>query len=105
MATIDKFFKALKDQGGSDLHIQAGQPPKFRIHGRLEPLNMPPLSNEECEELLFEIRSCWPYAMIDEDAFRRVLFYLSDDDLGVLLEDFYRSHAGSRSSAPPAKGG
>ena len=55
MATIDKFFKALRDQGGSDLHIQSGQPPKFRIHGRLEPLNMPPLSNKEAEKLLFEI--------------------------------------------------
>ncbi len=55
MATIDKFFKALKEQGGSDLHIQAGQPPKFRVHGRLEPLNMPPLSNAEANKLLDEI--------------------------------------------------
>ncbi|RMG12395.1 MAG: type IV pilus twitching motility protein PilT [Planctomycetota bacterium] len=55
MATIDKFFKALKDQGGSDLHIQAGQPPKFRIHGRLEPLNMDPLSNADATKLLDEI--------------------------------------------------
>jgi twitching motility protein PilT len=55
VATIDKFFKALRDQGGSDLHIQAGQPPKFRIHGRLEPLNMPPMSNKEATRLLDEI--------------------------------------------------
>ncbi len=55
MATIDKFFRALHEQGGSDLHIQAGQPPKFRVHGRLEPLNMPPLSNGEASKLLDEI--------------------------------------------------
>jgi twitching motility protein PilT len=55
MATIDKMFRALKDQGGSDLHLQAGQPPKFRIHGRLEPLNMPVMSNAEAEKLLLEI--------------------------------------------------
>ena len=55
MAVIDKFFKALKDQGGSDLHLQAGQPPKFRVHGRLEPLNMPPLSNREAGKILDEI--------------------------------------------------
>jgi twitching motility protein PilT len=54
-ATIDKFFRALQDQGGSDLHIQAGQPPKFRIHGRLEPLNMPSLSDKEARKLLYEI--------------------------------------------------
>src|SRR5262245_50090283 len=55
MAKIDKFFRALKEQGGSDLHILASQPPKFRVHGRLEPLNMPPLSNAEAEALLYEI--------------------------------------------------
>jgi twitching motility protein PilT len=55
VAVIDKFFRALKDKGGSDLHLQAGQPPKFRIHGRLEPLNMPPLSNREATKILHEI--------------------------------------------------
>ncbi|MGE0709381.1 MAG: type IV pilus twitching motility protein PilT [Planctomycetota bacterium] len=55
MAVIDKFFRALKDKGGSDLHLQAGQPPKFRIHGRLEPLNMPPLTNPEACKILDEI--------------------------------------------------
>ena len=55
MAQIDKMFRALKDQGASDLHLQAGQPPKFRIHGRLEPLNMPVLSNAEAEKILMEI--------------------------------------------------
>jgi len=57
VAVIDKFFRALKDQGGSDLHLQAGQPPKFRVHGRLEPLNMPPLSNKEAHKILDEILS------------------------------------------------
>ncbi len=55
MAAIDEFFIALRDQGGSDLHLIAGQPPKFRIHGRLEPLNMPALEDEEVRELLYEI--------------------------------------------------
>ncbi|MCA8922105.1 MAG: type IV pilus twitching motility protein PilT [Planctomycetes bacterium] len=55
MAKIDQFFRALKDKGGSDLHLQAGQPPKFRIHGRLEPLNMPPLSQKDAVKILYEI--------------------------------------------------
>ena len=75
MATIDKFFRALKEQGGSDLHLQAGQPPKFRIHGRLEPLNMPPLSNVEAERLLLE--------MLDERKKRR---FLSNKDLDFAYE-------------------
>ncbi len=55
MARIDQFFVALKERGGSDLHILAGQPPKLRIHGRLEAVNMSEFSNAECEELLFEM--------------------------------------------------
>ncbi len=55
MARIDKFFRKLREMDGSDLHVLSGQPPKFRIHGQLEPLNMPPLQNAEVEQLLFEI--------------------------------------------------
>jgi twitching motility protein PilT len=92
MATIDKFFRALKDQGGSDLHLQAGQPPKFRIHGRLEPLNMPPLSNSEAEKILMEI--------LDDRKKRR---FLSKMDLDFAYEvegvarfrcNFLRQHYG-----------
>ncbi len=75
MATIDKFFRALKEQGGSDLHLQAGQPPKFRVHGRLEPLNMPPLSNKEAEKLLYE--------MLDERKKKR---FLENMDLDFAYE-------------------
>ena len=55
MAKLDKLFSELKKREGSDLHMLAGQPPKFRIHGNLEPVTNKPLSNAECEELLFEI--------------------------------------------------
>jgi len=75
VATIDKFFRALKEQGGSDLHLQAGQPPKFRVHGRLEPLNMPPLSNKEAEKLLYE--------MLDERKKKR---FLENMDLDFAYE-------------------
>ncbi len=55
MARIDALFRKLKEVDGSDLHMLAGQPPKFRIHGNLEPVMREPLSNEDCEVLLFEI--------------------------------------------------
>ncbi len=66
MAKIDKFFRKLKDMDGSDLHMLAGQPPKFRIHGNLEPLKMDPLSNAECEALLYEILSTRHRGIFDE---------------------------------------
>jgi twitching motility protein PilT len=92
MAVIDKMFRALKEQGGSDLHLQAGQPPKFRIHGRLEPLNMPVLSNAEAEKLLYEI--------LDERKKKR---FLQRMDLDFAYEvpgvarfrcNFFRQHNG-----------
>ncbi|MBI3725736.1 type IV pilus twitching motility protein PilT [bacterium] len=55
MPAIDKFLRALKEQGGSDLHLLSGYPPKFRIHGKLEPLNMPVLTNAEAERFIFEM--------------------------------------------------
>jgi twitching motility protein PilT len=57
MAKIDALFKKLKEMDGSDLHMLAGQPPKFRIHGNLEPLKMGPLDNRGAEDLLYEILS------------------------------------------------
>ena len=33
MAKIDAFFKLMHDQGASDLHLVAGQPPALRIRG------------------------------------------------------------------------
>lgn len=55
MAKIDQYFRALADKGGSDLHILAGQPPKMRIHGHLEPFDQGPLSNAAATALLYEI--------------------------------------------------
>ena len=35
MISIDQLFQALLDQDGSDLHLEQGQPPKIRLHGKL----------------------------------------------------------------------
>ena len=40
MATIliDKLLQACVKQGASDIHIVVGQPPVFRLHGRMRKL-------------------------------------------------------------------
>jgi twitching motility protein PilT len=56
MATIDSLFRILKEKDGSDLHLAAGQVPRMRLHGTLEPIEAAPeLSDEEVGELLAEI--------------------------------------------------
>jgi twitching motility protein PilT len=55
MAKIDSLFKMMKQQGASDLHISTGASPLFRLHGEMEKLNYPPLSDQQARGLLFEI--------------------------------------------------
>jgi twitching motility protein PilT len=55
MAKIDALFKMLKEQGASDLHLSAGNPPIFRLHGEIVRLNFKTLSHDEVKAILFEI--------------------------------------------------
>ncbi len=49
---IDVFFQALVDQGGSDLHLSEGEPPKIRVHGDVTAIREEPLTHEEMVELM-----------------------------------------------------
>ncbi len=42
-------------QGASDLHICAGESPALRIHGEIRRLNMPPLTDEQAQRLIFSV--------------------------------------------------
>jgi len=55
MARLDAFFKLMFDQGASDLHIVAGQPPILRVHGELERVKYDPLEEEQLRGMLYEI--------------------------------------------------
>ena len=43
------------EQGASDCHLSAGEPPMIRIHGDLKKLDHPPLTKEEAHALVFDI--------------------------------------------------
>ena len=49
---IDVFFQALVDQGGSDLHLSEGEPPKIRVHGDVTAIREESLTHEEMVELM-----------------------------------------------------
>lgn len=55
MARLDPLYRLLLQQGGSDLHLAAGSPPKIRNRGVLEALNMPPLSAEDVDLAMNEL--------------------------------------------------
>lgn len=55
MARIDSFFKFMKEQSASDLHLSTGNPPMLRIHGELVRVDMSPLENDDLKALVYEI--------------------------------------------------
>src|SRR5947208_5055459 len=55
MASLDQFLNVIVDQGGSDLHIGEGQPPKMRKHGDVAPIREKPLTRDETMPMLREV--------------------------------------------------
>src|SRR5256714_3535106 len=55
MASVDQFLKVIVDQGGSDLHIGEGQPPKMRKHGDVAPIREKPLTRDQTMSMLSEV--------------------------------------------------
>ena len=55
MARIDAFFKLMHEQGASDLHLFAGEPPMLRIDGYIERVKYKILDNDDLRKMLYEI--------------------------------------------------
>ena len=84
---IDKLLEACVKQGASDIHITVGQPPVFRLHGRLRKLEtkvlesddtvalMKSISPERCQRELQEVGgSDFGFAYGDKARFRVSIF-------------------------------
>ena len=56
-AEMSELLQLTVDEGASDLHIRVGLPPILRIHGALQPLDLPPLTPEDTERLMKAITS------------------------------------------------
>src|ERR1041384_1700756 len=54
MAALDQFLKVIVSNGGSDLHIGEGQPPKMRKHGDVAAIREQPLQRDETMSMLRE---------------------------------------------------
>jgi len=52
---IDTFLELVVKQGGSDLHLVSGNPPRMRIFGDIYPVRFRTLSADDTRELLYEI--------------------------------------------------
>ena len=50
---IDKLLEITVRKGASDLHLLADQSPALRIHGEIEPIDLPKLSSDEITKILY----------------------------------------------------
>ena len=66
MNQIDDYLKQLISRNGSDLHMIAGQPPRVRVYGELQPLHSNPLVADETREILMEIMGATARQHFDE---------------------------------------
>jgi len=99
MATIliDKLLQACVKQGASDIHLATGQPPVFRLHGRLRRLEtkvlesedtvalMKSITPERCQRELQEQGGCdFGFAFGDQARFR-VSVFKQRGNIGLVL--------------------
>src|SRR5512143_3888120 len=53
--TLSDLLKKLLEMNGSDLHITTNSPPQVRVHGHLQPLDMPPLTPADTKSLAYSV--------------------------------------------------
>src|SRR5882724_2346588 len=63
---VNKLFRTVMKHEGSDLHLKAGLPPMMRLKGVIRRMDMPALTNEHMERLLFPILSARQRGIFDE---------------------------------------
>ena len=96
---IDKLLQACVKQGASDIHITVGQPPVFRLHGRLRKLETKVLESEDTVSLMKsispercqrELQECgtsdFGFAFGDQARFRVSIFKQRGDVAMVLRQ-------------------
>src|SRR6478609_479599 len=53
--TLSDLLKKMLDMSGSDLHITTNSPPQVRVHGHLQPLDMPALNPSDTKQLAYSV--------------------------------------------------
>lgn len=53
--SLSELLKKMIEMSGSDLHISTNTPPRIRIHGKLRPLDMPPLTAVDTKALAYSV--------------------------------------------------
>ena len=65
--TLEQLLRSIKDYGASDLHLNVNAEPMLRLDGKLTPLNLPKLTNEDVIQLCYSVLTEKQKATFEED--------------------------------------
>ena len=57
MTTLAEMLQKVLQVAGSDLHLSTGAPPQIRVDGKLNPLDVPPLSAADTKRLAYSVKT------------------------------------------------
>src|SRR3954469_15555316 len=66
-ASLSDLLKRMVEMGGSDLHITTNTPPQIRLHGHLQPLDLPSLAAAETKALAYSVMTDAQKHRFEED--------------------------------------
>src|SRR3954468_20612190 len=66
-ASLSELLKRMVEMGGSDLHITTNTPPQIRLHGHLQPLDLPSLAAAETKALAYSVMTDAQKHRFEED--------------------------------------
>jgi twitching motility protein PilT len=78
---ITQLLQFAYQNDASDLHLSAGEPPMVRIHGDMKKLKLPPLTQEQTHQMIYDIMG---------DAQRKNFEEFSDIDFSMQLGEIAR---------------
>jgi len=92
MARLDAFFKEMKEQGASDMHLSVGSPPMLRLHGTLKKVDYPAMTDEVLRPMLYEVLTEKQIEKFEKT--NDLDFAYSSPGLSRFRANYYRKHTG-----------
>jgi twitching motility protein PilT len=65
--SMHQLLKTLVDQDGTDLHVTTNSPAQIRIHGKMVPLQSPPMTPAETKSIIYSVLSDSQKHRLEED--------------------------------------
>lgn len=77
---VNQLFRMVMKHEGSDLHLKVGLPPMMRLKNAIRQMQMPPLTQEQMERLLYPILSERSRAIFEETGGADFAHIIGDDE-------------------------